>query len=167
MSVQNSIFIGEVFQIKVSDGLVHLLWSRKIGNSCPPRVFTGAQVLQLRSLYMLRMSILIPMHVQNIIFIGEVFQIKVSDGLVHSLKLGSCQKVNLYPGCLRGHEFSGFFMSLEFQTIMPKSVYNDIFIGEVFQIEVSDGLNHPLGSQQNVNLCPARVFTGARLFLVL
>ena len=68
---------------------------------CLARVFAGAQVLQLRSLYMLRMSILIPMHVQNIIFIGEVFQIKVSDGLVNSL--GSCQKVNVYPA--RVHEF--------------------------------------------------------------
>ena len=35
------------------------------------------------------------MRVKNSIFIGEVFPIKVSDGLVHSL--GSCQKVNLYP----------------------------------------------------------------------
>ena len=40
-------------------------------------------------------QIITPMRVQNIIFIGEVFPIKVLDGLVHSL--GSCQKKNLYP----------------------------------------------------------------------
>ena len=36
-----------------------------------------------------------PMHLQNSIFIVEVFPIEASDGLVHSL--GSCQKVNLHP----------------------------------------------------------------------
>ena len=55
-------------------------------------------------------------------------------------------------------------MRLEFQTIISKSVYNGIFIGEVFQIEVSYGLVHPLGTHQKVNLHPARVFTGARCF---
>ena len=44
------------------------------------------------------------MRVRNSIFIGEVFQIEVSDGPVHSL--GSCQKVNLYPArVFSGHEF--------------------------------------------------------------
>ena len=37
----------------------------------------------------------ISMILQNIMFVGEVFQIEVSDGLVHPL--GSCQNVNLYP----------------------------------------------------------------------
>ena len=37
-------------------------------------------------------------------------------------------------------------------------------VGEVFQIKVSDGLVHPLGSRQNVNLYPAVVIAGARFF---
>ena len=41
------------------------------------------------------------------------------------------------------------------------SVQKSIFIGEVFQIEVSDGIPQPLGSQQKVNMYPAKVFTGA------
>ena len=41
------------------------------------------------------------------------------------------------------------------------SVQNSIFIGEVFQIEVSDGPVHSLGSSQKVNLYLARLFTGA------
>ena len=40
------------------------------------------------------------------------------------------------------------------------TVQNIVPVGEVFQIEVSDGLVHPLGSRQNVNLYPA----GARVF---
>jgi len=47
------------------------------------------------------------------------------------------------------------------------SVQNSIFIGEVFQIELSDGLVHPLKSRQIVNLCPTRVFTGTRVFMFL
>ena len=43
------------------------------------------------------------------------------------------------------------------------TVQNIMLVGEVFQIEVSDGLVHPLGSRQNVNLYPA-VITGARVF---
>ena len=41
------------------------------------------------------------------------------------------------------------------------SVQNSIFIGEVFQIEVSDGPVHSLGSSQKVNLYLARLFTAA------
>ena len=44
------------------------------------------------------------------------------------------------------------------------TVQNIMFVGEVFQIEVSDGLVHPLGSCQNVNLYPAVVITGAWVF---
>ena len=62
------------------------------------------------------------------------------------------------------HEFSGFCIHLEFQTIIPKSVFNGILIGKVFQFEVSDGLVHSLGTRQKVNLHTARVFTGARVF---
>ena len=39
------------------------------------------------------------------------------------------------------------------------TVQNIMLVGEVFQIEVSDVLVHPLGSRQNVNL----VMTGARV----
>ena len=39
-----------------------------------------------------------------------------------------------------------------------------MLVGEVFQIKVSDGLVHPLGSRQNVNLYPAVVIDGARFF---
>ena len=56
------------------------------------RVLTGARVF--RSLYVFRVQ---NEHfidsVQNSIFIGEVFQIEVSDGAVNSL--GSSQKVNV------------------------------------------------------------------------
>jgi hypothetical protein len=55
-------------------------------------------------------------------------------------------------------------MRLEFKRIIPIIVQNIRFVGEVFQIEVSDGLVHPLGSRQNVNLYPAVVITGARFF---
>ena len=51
-------------------------------------------------------------------------------------------------------------MRLEFKKIIPMSVQHIIFVGEVFQIEISDGLVHPLGSRQNVSLCPAVVVTG-------
>ena len=43
-------------------------------------------------------------------------------------------------------------------------VKNIMFDGEVFQIEVSDGLVHPLESRQNVNLYPAVVIAGAGVF---
>ena len=66
--------------------------------------------------------------------------------------------------CLRGHEFLLVCMRLEFKIIIPKSIQHIIFVGEVFQIEISDGLVHPLGSRQNVSLCPAVVITGARVF---
>ena len=55
------------------------------------------------------------MHVQNSIFIGEVFQIEVSDGLVHPLV--SRQNVNLYPAVHLGREFSGVCMRLELKRI--------------------------------------------------
>ena len=55
-------------------------------------------------------------------------------------------------------------MLLEFKRIIPIIVQNIRFFGEVFQIEVSAGLVHPLGSRQNVNLYPAVVITGARVF---
>ena len=54
-------------------------------------------------------------------------------------------------------------MCLEFKRIIPMIVQHIIFVGEVFQIEISDGLVHPLGSRQNVSLCPAVVITGARV----
>ena len=54
-------------------------------------------------------------------------------------------------------------MRLEFEIITPMHVQNSTFNGEVFQIEVSDGLLHSLGNCQTVNLYPAGVFTGARV----
>ena len=64
------------------------------------KVLTGARVF--RSLYVFRVqNEHYIVSVQNSIFIGEVFQIEVSDGPVHSL--GSSQKVNLYlASCLWG-----------------------------------------------------------------
>ena len=55
-------------------------------------------------------------------------------------------------------------MCLEFKRIIPMIVPNVLFVGEVFQIEISDGLVYPLGSRQHVNLYPAVVITGARVF---
>ena len=70
-------------------------------------------------------------------------------------------------GCLREHKLLGVFIHKECQIITPMRVQNSIFIGEVFPIEVSDGLVHSLGSCQKVNLYPARVFTGARVLRTL
>jgi len=67
-------------------------------------------------------------------------------------------------GCLRGHDFLGAFMRLEFIKITTMSVQNSIFIGDLFLLEVSDGLLHPLGSRQRVKLYPARVLTVTRFF---
>ena len=55
-------------------------------------------------------------------------------------------------------------MCLEFKRIIPMIVQNIMFIGEVFQIEVSDGLVHQLGSCQNINLHPARVYRCTSFF---
>ena len=52
-------------------------------------------------------------------------------------------------------------MHSEFTMITTMSVKNSIFIGEVFQIEVSDGIPNPFGSHQKVNLYATKVFTGA------
>ena len=54
-------------------------------------------------------------------------------------------------------------MRLKFEIITPMHVKNSIFNGEVFQIEVSNGLVHSLGRCQTVNLYPAGVSTGARV----
>jgi len=42
-------------------------------------------------------------------------------------------------------------MRLKFKRIITMIVQTIMLVGEVFQIEVSDGLVHPLGSRQNVN----------------
>ena len=49
---------------------------------------------------------------------------------------------------------------LEIKRITPMSLQNSIFISEVFQIDVSDGLVHSLGSRQIVNLRQTRMFMG-------
>ena len=48
-------------------------------------------------------------------------------------------------GCLQEHEFLGVCMHLQILMITLIRIHSSIFIGEVFQIEVSDGLVHPLG----------------------
>ena len=50
-------------------------------------------------------------------------------------------------------------MRLQILMITPIRIHNSIFIGELFQIEVSDGSVHWRGSWRNVHLYPARVFT--------
>ena len=83
----------------------------------------------------LEFEIITPMRVQNSILIGEVFQIEVSDGLVHSF--GSCQKIYLYIArVLTGAR-------------VLRSLY--VFRGELFQIK-ADGPVHSLGSSQKVNV---------------
>ena len=59
-------------------------------------------------------------------------------------------------GCLQ--EFLGVCMHLDILMITQIRVHNSIFIGEVFQIEVSHGPVHWRGSYKNLNLYPARVF---------
>ena len=44
------------------------------------------------------------------------------------------------------------------------SVQNGICTSHVFQIVISDGSVHQLGSCPHINLYPARVFTGTRGF---
>ena len=65
--------------------------------------------------------------------------------------------------CLRGHDFLGACMCLEFQSITTMSVLNSMFIGDLFLIEVPDGLLLPFGRRQRVTLYPARVFTGTQV----
>ena len=69
-------------------------------------MITGARVF--RSLFAFRVKRINLMSVQNSIVIGEIFQIEVSDGLVH--QLGSCQNINLYPA--RVYRGTSFFRSL-------------------------------------------------------
>ena len=86
---------------------------------------------------------IIPMIVQNIMFVGEVFQIEVSDGLVHPL--GSRQNVNLYPAVvIIGAQVSGVCMCVEFKRI-KMIVKNIMLVGEVFQIKFQMVLSIPLG----------------------
>ena len=65
--------------------------------------------------------------------------------------------------CLRADEFLGACMCLEFQSITTMSVLNSMFIGDLFLIEVPDGLLLPFGRCQRVTLYPARVFTGTQV----
>jgi len=54
-------------------------------------------------------------------------------------------------------------MCLEFQSITTMSVLNSMFIGDLFLIEVPDGLLLPFGRRQRVPLYPARVLTGTQV----
>ena len=58
-------------------------------------------------------------------------------------------------------------MRVEFQKITKLSVQNIIFIGDLFLIEVPDGLLLPFGRPQRVTLYPARVFTGTQVLRIL
>ena len=80
MSVQNGIGTSDVFQIVISDGTVHRLGSYPNINLYPARVFTGTRVF--RSLYAFK-NPNDHARIHNSIYIGEVFQIEVSDGPVH------------------------------------------------------------------------------------
>ena len=51
-------------------------------------------------------------------------------------------------------------MRLKFKRIITMIVQTIMLVGEVFQIEVSDGLVHPFWSRQNVKLYPTVVMTG-------
>ena len=52
-------------------------------------------------------------------------------------------------------------MRLEFKQIIPMIVQNIMYVGEVFQIEVSDGLGHPLGSRLDKLLSSCGDYWGA------
>ena len=53
---------------------------------------------------------------------------------------------------LTGHEFFGVGVCLEFQIFTQTSFQNSIYIGEVFQTEVSDGQAHPLERRRCLQL---------------
>ena len=50
--------------------------------------------------------------------------------------------------CSRGHEFLLVCMCLDFKSIIPMSVQHIVFVGEVFQIKISDGLVLPWDSSK-------------------
>ena len=58
-------------------------------------------------------------------------------------------------------------MRLEFIKITAISSQNSMFIGDLFFLEVSDELLHPVGGRQRVKLYPARVFTGTQVLRIL
>ena len=83
------------------------------------------------------------MSVKNIMFIGYLFLIEVSDELLHPV--GGRHRVKLYPArVFTGHEFLGACMCLEFIKTTAMSAQNSMFIGDLFFLEVSDELLHPL-----------------------
>ena len=93
---------------------------------------------------------------------------KIAFSLVKSFRwYGPRQSLLSSFVCLWGHEFLLVCMHLEFKSIISISLQHIIFVSEVFQIEISDGLVHPLGSRRNVNLYPAVVIAGARFFRIL
>ena len=72
-------------------------------------------------------------------FIGDLFLIEVSDGLLHPL--GRRQRAMLYPASVfTGQKFLVAFMRLEFIKITTMSVQNSMFIWDLFIIDVSSGL---------------------------
>ena len=88
-----------------------------------------------------------PMSVQNSIFIDDVFQIEVSEGLSkcpRTPRESTNCKLAFNEGVYGSRAFF-FCKCLEFKRITPMRVRNSIFIGTVFQTGVSAGLVHPLG----------------------
>ena len=99
----------------------------------------------------------------NGILIGKIFQIEVSDGLVHSL--GTRQKLNLHTA--RGFTGARVFRSL-YAFRVPNHHSKECVQWHLYRRSISNRgfiwSRPPLGTHQKVNLHPARVFTGARCF---
>ena len=114
--VQNSIFIGEVFQIEVSDRLVHWRVGCKNVHSYPARVFMSGEILGVWCKRITSIS------VQNSIFSAEAFQIEVSDCFCVSKVLFSLSRTNFELGItgfssipkIEEHFFKSMFPSNSF-----------------------------------------------------
>ena len=78
MSVQNSMFIGDLFLIGVSDEFLHPVGGRQRVKLYPARVFTGTRVF--RSLHAFRVH---KDHCNDSMFIGDLCFLEVSDELLH------------------------------------------------------------------------------------
>ena len=87
---------------------------------------------------------------KNRIFIGDLFLIKVSDGLLHPL--GSRQRIKLYPTRV-------FTVTPDF-----RSKIACMFIAQgLLSYQGFRWVTPTLGSRQRVTLYPARVFTGTQV----
>ena len=141
LSVQNSIFIGDLFLIEVSNGLLHPLGSRQRVKLYPARALPVTPAF--RSLHAFRvhkdhLNKCTKQHCYWVLISYRGFRWVTPS-------LGCRQRIILFQlGCLRGHEFLGACMRLEFMKITAMSSQNSMFIGDLFFLEVSDELLHPL-----------------------